>query len=95
MKAMADLQATDFPGVDSVRFDAWKQASLEAQRKTWWVLPLMLAAIVAVFFLVQGFVGAALIIGVAGVGGMLISGPANRAAKEAGITRNMVRQARR
>ena len=95
MKAMADLQATDFPGVDAVRFDAWKQASLEVQRRTWWVAPLMLAAIVAVFFLVEGFVAAALIIGIAAVGGLLISGPANRAAKEAGITRNMVRQARR
>ena len=48
MKAIADLQPTDFPGVDAARFDAWKQASLEAQRRTWWVAPLMLAAMVAV-----------------------------------------------
>jgi hypothetical protein len=95
MKPLADLQSVDFPDVDPAKLTVWKHATMEAQRRTLWVLPLALAAAAGAFFLVEGFAGAGLIIAIVAVGGILTSGPAHRAVKEAGITRAMIRQARR
>lgn len=36
MKALKDLAASDFPGVDSKRFDEWKQAQLAVNKAMMW-----------------------------------------------------------
>ena len=97
MKKLSELRAEDFPGVTSEKFSEWQQAQINAERNSSIALVVYaMLGLISIFVLkVTGFVPAILMIAGIAVLGILINGKANRLAKESGITKDMIKKARR
>jgi hypothetical protein len=95
MKKLSELVAEDFPGINPVRFEEWKQAQVSAGRNGVIVIAIIgVLGIISIFvFKVSGFIPAILMIVLIAVSNIIVNGEANRLAKELGITKDMVKKA--
>ena len=57
MKPLKDLAASDFPGVDSKRFDEWKQAQLAVNKAMTWPPFVVFGTMVVTVPLIGGAIG--------------------------------------
>ncbi|MBN2559298.1 MAG: hypothetical protein JXB33_11140 [Clostridia bacterium] len=97
MKKLKDLVPEDFPGVDSAKFEEWKQEQVKAARNSTIVVwGITAAVLIAIFvFDVYGIIPAILAIALIAVSGILINKKANDLARELGITKEMIKKATR
>lgn len=96
MKKLSELKAEDFPSVNPERFEEWKKAAINAQRNSWIIsLVIALAFLIFIFSGGSGFIPAILMIALLAVAGIMVNAKANRLAKELGITKDMIKKAKR
>ena len=97
MKKLSKLRAEDFPGVTSEKFSEWQQEQINAERNS--SIALVVYAVLILFSIfvlkVTGFIPVILMIGGIPVLGILINEKANRLERESGITKDMIKKARR
>jgi len=93
MRKVNELTSADFPGIDSLKFEEWKQSSANANRNLGylWLAFLVIVAILYFAFEIVALPGFLLII----VAQWLIFRESAQLSKELGLTREVLNQARR
>ena len=91
MRKLKDLTPADFPGIDALKFEEWKQAVADANRNLgyFWLAFLALAVILFLAFQVIAFPGIVVLL----LAMWLINRKGNRLFKELGLTRPTLREA--
>ena len=91
MRKVEELTSADFPGIDSIKFEQWKQAAFNANRNLGylWLAFLVIAAILYFAFDIFALPGFLLII----VAQWLIFRKTNQLFKELGLTRVALKEA--